>query len=349
MSSILKVGVIGVGFGQQAHVPAFRADPRCRIVAISAGSMERAESVANRLGIDRAYGDWRNLVSDPELDIVSIAVPPNVQVPVVIAAAQTGKAVFCEKPIATDASSAHEMLEAVSRAGVAHAVDFLFPEIEEWRQAKSELESGRLRRLLHAAVSWKVETRATRNRTESWKRRADLGGGTLHSFVSHTFYYLEWLLGPITAVEARLSPRDSNDDVRVYARLEHESGCETTISVATDACLGSGHRIEVYGDEGALLLENGSSDYGSGFRLAAGSRDMGRLLPVPVKSDGREGDGRIALVGRIVQRFVTAVLEGGEVTPNLSHGVRVQELIEAVRRSNSTGLPQDTRPECVPS
>jgi predicted dehydrogenase len=129
MSRSISVGVIGIGFGQQVHVPAFRSDPRCMVRAICASDSGRALKVAETLGIGQAYGDAQAMIADPKIDLISLAVPPARQPALIEAAARAGKHVFCEKPLAADANSAAGALQAVRRAGVRHAIDLLFPEI----------------------------------------------------------------------------------------------------------------------------------------------------------------------------------------------------------------------------
>ena len=87
MTGPVRVGIIGAGFGQQVHVPAFRADARCEVVAICARTLEHAARAAERLGIPQAYGDARQMLADGQVDGVSIAVPPVAQPDLVITAA----------------------------------------------------------------------------------------------------------------------------------------------------------------------------------------------------------------------------------------------------------------------
>ncbi|UBF28451.1 Gfo/Idh/MocA family oxidoreductase [Kovacikia minuta CCNUW1] len=105
MAGKIQVGVVGIGFGQQVHVPAFQLDDRCQVQAICASTVERATEVAQRLKVDRALGNWQELVADPTIAAISIATPPAIQTEVAIAALTQGKAVFCEKPLASFAGN----------------------------------------------------------------------------------------------------------------------------------------------------------------------------------------------------------------------------------------------------
>ncbi|MFZ3213761.1 MAG: Gfo/Idh/MocA family oxidoreductase, partial [Terriglobales bacterium] len=181
MREPLRVGIIGVGFGQQVHVPAFRAEPRCRVVAICARTLEHAARVAEQLGTAQAYGDARQMLASDQVDAVSIAVPPVVQPDLVVAAAEAGKHVFCEKPLAAEVPGAERALAAVQRSGVVHAMDFIFPEVPAWQQARSVLAAGTLGSLRQVAVSWRVESYALARGLDSWKMHCADGGGALNN------------------------------------------------------------------------------------------------------------------------------------------------------------------------
>jgi hypothetical protein len=338
MREPIRVGIVGIGYGQHVHAPAFRADGRCEVVSVAASRPDRAREVADRLGISRASGDWRELVDDPGIDALTVAVPPALQAAIVTAAAAAGKHVFCEKPVAASVDEARAMLGAVERAGVAHAVDFLFPEIPAWKAAREVIRGGELGPLRSVALTWRVETFAYRMNRDSWKLRREDGGGTLNNFASHSLHDLEWLFGPIERVAARLGPPGAAGDARVDAWLDFAGGVPGSLSVAADAFLGSGHRLEVYGSRGTLVLENRTADHVSGFTLAVGTRDGGALAPVPVgEPEGPAGDGRVAATSAIVRRFVDAITTGRPASPGLEEGVRVQELIEAVREADRAG------------
>ncbi len=338
---ILAVGVIGIGFGQQVHVPAVRSDPRCRVEAICASTRERAARVAERLCIPNAYGDWRELVEDPRIDAVTIAAPPSVQPAMAVAALERGKAVFCEKPMAASLEAAQRAAGAAERAGVANMVDFEFPELAPWQRAKSMLEEGAIGGLRHVAVSWQVETYANRMGLDSWKTQGAEGGGTLNGFVAHSFSYLEWLLGPVARLWASLhgAPHDQRlGDTLDVLSMETASGVPVSLVASSQAFLGHGHRVELYGADGTLVLDNPTTDYVSGFRLLVGTRSSGRLEPVDSIDAAPEAcDGRVAPVAGLVRRFADWITEDVATVPSFKEGLRVQGLLEAAQRSHQSG------------
>jgi predicted dehydrogenase len=335
----IRVGVIGVGFGQHVHVPAFRSDDRALITAICASEEERARTVGARLGIPRAFGDWRLLVSDPEIDAVSISVPPALQADIAQAAAQAGKHIFAEKPLAMNAIEGRAMEVAARASGVVHAVDFEFREVPAWLKCKELVTAGALGRLRQIYLSWRVETRAYREATTGWKRDASLGGGTLNLFVSHLLDAVLWMFGPVARLNARLDP-PASAEARVDAWLNLVDGTPVSLSVAADAYHGSGHRIEIHGDEGTLVLENRSSDYIAGFTLALARRQENGFKSVAFTPTPADLDGRIAAVAGMVRRFLDAVEGQEEMRPNFADGLAVQMLSDGIRNAHRVGTWQ---------
>lgn len=337
---MIRVGVIGIGFGQQVHVPAFRTDGRCEVAVVAASSQDRAQAVATRLGIPKAANCWQDVVEDPEINAISIAVPPMLQPQIAVAALRNGKPVFCEKPMAGAATPAREMAEAARRAGLANMIDYEFPEVDQWQRAKALLAQGTIGGLRHIVISWHVEIYANRMNLDSWKTRAEDGGGILNSFASHIFFYLEWLAGPICRLWAGLSraPGDTRSGHTLATMsMELASGAMASVCVSTSAFLGSGHRLEFYGDEGTMRLENTTQDYINGFRLLLGTRSAGQFEPVDMRVEAAAADGRIVSVGRLVERFVDWIDHSTPAHPDFQDGCRVQALLEAARRSHESG------------
>jgi len=334
VSDVLNVGIIGLRFGVQMHLPAFRSDERCRVVGVAGRDRESAERVARDLGVPKSFTDWQDLVSDREVDAIGIAVPPLVQPVVIAEAARHGKHVFCEKPLAASLPEARRAVECAQAAQIAHGVDFIFPELAAWKKARHLLMDGAIGRTVHFSYSWRVETYASRTNALTWKSRPEAGGGVLGNILSHVLYNVEWLFGPINAIEGFVCSRDSRHGRAMDGVVEIESGIRGAISVCTDAFLGSGHVVEIFGENGTVVLRNAGVDYVAGFDVSVGTRASGTLSVVPTGPEVTSaGDGRVVPVSRLVRRFIDAILGGEPMTPNLSHGVRVQELLALIAES----------------
>jgi predicted dehydrogenase len=104
------------------------------------------------------------------------------------------------------------------------------------------------------------------------------------------------------------------------------------------AYLGSGHRLEFYGEDGTIVLENKTPDHARGFTLHHARRPATALQEVPVADEGQEfPDGRIAPVARLARRFLDAIENGGVMKPGILEAARVQMLLDAARFSKQIG------------
>ena len=342
---MIRLGIVGSNYGCAVLAPAFRLDPRCRIVALAGARAERTVELAKASNIATAHAGWRDLVAAKDVDALAIATPPKVQPEIAVAALAAGKPVFAEKPMAGDLAAAQAMLKAAGRRPT--MIDFGFIEVAAWRRARDLIDTGRIGRLRHVAVTWHVENAATRLRTRNWKTDLATGGGALGNFVSHSLHYVEWLFGPLAGLSGRLSglPDDPDFQTNVICAFAFASGASGSYSMSCAAFAGSGHRLEIHGDDGTLILDNPTTDYMRGFTLTLIDRKSN--APVPVAVDDDEGDsgqgGRIAPVSRLAKRFLDAVEQGGSAKPDFADGYRVQFLMGAVRRSSDSGRWVDVK------
>ena len=341
----VRVGVIGLRHGSQIHVAAFRNDCRSEVVALAGRDAAKTAAMARAIDVRESFGDWRELVAAPDIDAISIAVPPAIQPEIISEACQKGKHVFCEKPVGASVADAQRALQSAEAAGVAHGIDFIFPEIVAWQRTRTLLEEGAIGRPTHFAYSWRVETYASLTNANTWKNHPNEGGGVLGNFVSHVFFNLEWLFGSIQTMKGFVCSADGRAADGV---LEFINGVTGSVSVRTDAFLGSGHRLEIYGEEGTLVLHNRTTDYGAGFDVSLGTRSSGELAAVSTQdgvTQANQVDGRVAPTTRLVGRFLDAVCGRGTMTPNLVHGLRIQELVAVAGRGPGSFDVAPTEPK----
>jgi predicted dehydrogenase len=337
---MIAVGIVGCNYGRNVLLPAFRSDPRCQVVALAGSDGERTAALARAADVPRSFGGWPPLVEDPGVAAVAIAVPPSLQPAVARCALELGKAVFVEKPLAADLDGARAMVALARKSAKPAGIDFGFPELPAWQYAKGIIGREGLGRLRHVVVTWNTENQAVRLRLRSWKTDAANGGGVLANFVSHCFHYLEWFCGPITGLSGRLFRLPQSEaQVGVTLALAFASGAGGTLQMSCASFLGSGHRIEFYGEDGTLVLANPTADYFRGFTLMQGGRSDDRLQAVSVAGNADDpcADSRIAPVSRLVQRFLDACENGGAASPGFAEGYRVQCLIDAVARASASG------------
>jgi predicted dehydrogenase len=343
---MIGVGIVGCNYGRNVLLPAFRSDPRCEVVALAGTDQARTAELARAANVARGFAHWQALVEDDAVAAVAIAVPPDAQPAVARLALELGKPVFAEKPLAADLAGGRAMLAASQRSGRPTMIDFNFPELPAWRSAKALLDGGRIGRLRHVVVTWNVESGAIRARLQSWKTRPDGGGGLLGNFVSHCFHYLEWFCGGVSGLGGRLFLLpDGGTHGSIALALAFASGAGGSLQMSCASYLGSGHRIEFYGDDGTLVLANPTADYFRGFALMQARRGDDRLHAVAQAEAGGQAepgndacaDSRIPPVARLVHRFLDACENGGAASPGFAEGYRVQELIDAAWRAHSCG------------
>jgi predicted dehydrogenase len=338
--AMIGVGVVGCNYGRTVLIPAFRHDPRCEVIALAGADGARTAALARDMNVARAFGGWRELVEDRHVAAVAIAVPPDLQPTIAQRALELGKPVFLEKPLAVDLAGAQLILESARKSERPTVIDFNFPELTSWQRAKRLLDGGTIGRVQNVVATWNFENRATRLRLESWKTRSAGGGGLLGNFVSHCFHYLEWLCGPISGLSARIFALPGwNGDGSIALALAFASTAGGSLQVSCASFLGSGHRIELYGEDGTLVLSNPTADYFRGFELMLGRRTDDALKAVAVDNadDTQSVDSRIAPAKRLVRRFLDACESGSVPSPGVVEGYRVQCLIEAARCAHAGG------------
>ncbi|MGH7660879.1 MAG: Gfo/Idh/MocA family protein [Vulcanimicrobiaceae bacterium] len=336
----IRVGIVGCGFGCEVQIPALRRDGRVEVRAIAARQRSSAQAAGEKMGVPLAFEGWESLVASEEVDAVVIATVPSVQAKVARAALARGKPVLAEKPLAASLREAADMVQAAERAQLPAMIDFNFPELGAFSVARQILRRGEIGALRHVMVQWNVESRVNAGRFEHWKASRDEGGGTLFNFVSHSFYYLEWLAGRIVRLQAQLSkmPGDGRSgDAFTALSFEFEDGAAGSIAMAASSYCGLGHRIELYGDDGALILENLTSDYMRGFTLRQ-ARRPGKLESIEFPSDNDHGsDSRIAPTASLDRRFIDWIANGTAARPSFQDGLRVQTLLDFALASDREG------------
>ena len=134
-------------------IPGLRRSPRSEVLAIASREDRRANDVAARLGIPRAYGSYEAMLADPDIDAVYNPLPNHLHASWTIAAARAGKHVLCEKPLALTASDAQGMVDACRDGGVLLMEAFMYRQHPSWIAVRELVQSGRIGSL-RAVDSW---------------------------------------------------------------------------------------------------------------------------------------------------------------------------------------------------
>lgn len=145
MDGTVRVCVIGAGRAGMIHARNFNGVvPGARLVAICDPCEENLASATDELVVEKAYSDYRDVMSDPDIDAVVIVTPTGLHCEIVLAAAEAGKHVFCEKPMATSAEECDLMISACEKAGVKLQLGFMRRFDKGFRRAKDHIDSGQI-------------------------------------------------------------------------------------------------------------------------------------------------------------------------------------------------------------
>lgn len=237
----MRFGVLGTGHWARAvHAAALAGHPSAELVGVWGRDLAKAKAVGAEFDV-AGYADLDALLGD--VDAVAIALPPDVQAPLAVRAAEAGKHLLLEKPIALDVAAADRVVSAVTAAGVASVVFFTF----RFQAATSTwLEQAARTRLLGGAGTWIDSLVGTPFGGSPWRQEH----GALWDIGPHALSVLMPALGPVVSVQAGAGQRDI-----VHLVLTHSSGVASTVTLShTVAPLAAGMEFFVHGDAGRLVL-----------------------------------------------------------------------------------------------
>lgn len=329
---MLRVGIVGSGFGLYGLLPAFNLIEDCEVVSICGVKTERLLNYCKSIGLTKIYTDWEEMLKNERLNAIAIAVPPNIQFQIAKVSIGKGIDVFAEKPLAANLSQAKELFYLAKRKKITHAVDFIFPEIDVWQRAKQLLDDKALGELKHISVNWDFLSFDIKNKISSWKTDIDEGGGALSFYFSHSLYYLEYYVGEISYIKSKFfySKESINKgEVGVYLLLKFKNGVDGSAHLSCNSRNLNRHRLIFKCEKGEIILENRGS-FIDNFTLTIREGDKKEVLKSNDRTVSNE-DERVKIVRKLASRFVEACARDEQVIPSFREGLRVQELIEKIR------------------
>jgi predicted dehydrogenase len=260
----------------KAHALAYRAMPNAfpnsvkpRLVAVADVSEVGAQQAARQFGFERATCDWKTLLDDPAVEVISITTPCSLHREMALAAIAAGKHVHCEKPVAPSATDAQEMMKAAEAANVVTQVGYNYIKNPVLKLARDMIAARELGEITSFRGVHAEDYMADPEIPYSWRVDPQNGAGALAEIGNHIVGMSRFLLGPIVHVNAQLetvnktrpvapgSPERREVKVDDIARLmvTFERGCSGSIE-ANWAATGRKMQLEfeVYGTKGALLF-----------------------------------------------------------------------------------------------
>jgi predicted dehydrogenase len=255
----VNIGVLGYGFVQSTfHLPCYKEIAEANVVAVGGRRKDASKKVAEKFGIKKTYSGedfLAELCSDPDVDVVDVGLPNFLHRVASEIAAENGKHVICEKPLARSADEAKSMLDAVERHGVigCYAENQLF--IPQITRAKEMIEAGAV-----GKVFWIRSREAHFGPHSAWFWNPELaGGGVLMDMGCHSVEVARYLIGkrPVEAYAwgaTLVHETKAEDNSLALVKYEQEELGQSENSWAAHG--GLDLRFEIYGSDGAIFIDN---------------------------------------------------------------------------------------------
>jgi predicted dehydrogenase len=376
MTQEIGVGLVGYKFMGRAHSNAYRQVAaffpevalRPALRAICGRDEAAAAAAAAQFGWQSTETDWRRLVARDDIDLVDISTPGDTHAPIAIAAAEAGKHILCEKPLANTLAEARQMAEAAARAGVVNMVMFNYRRVPAVQLARRLVESGRLGTIYHWRAVYLQDWIMDPNFPLVWRLQKDVAGsGALGDLGAHIVDLARFLVGEIAEVTGlthtfiKQRPLEASSDSSLGAKAGAGVG-EVTVDDAAlflarfqSGALGSfevtrfakgrlnGNNFEINGSKGSLrfnlerlnelevLLEDDQADV-AGWRTV--NVTSGAHHPY-VANWWPAGHiiGYEHTFTHAVLDLLNGIAAGASPAPTFDDGVRCQAVLEAVERS----------------
>jgi predicted dehydrogenase len=356
MPSPVRVVILGNSFARRIQLPALELAGGNVVVGIAGHDEQKAAETAAEWSIPHSTGDWRALL-DLEPDLVLVSTPVDLHAPMVRAALEVGANVLCEKPFALDVPEAEELAQLARASGKLALIDHQLRWNPLRRKLREIVQEGFVGAPYHARMDIVVDNPAFLDRPFGWWFQAERGGGVLGALGSHILDGLQWMLGPVESVRARLKTfvaertdqegrrRKVTADDFAELWLTLENGMEVSVTTSVSLPGASRFLIEVCGSDGTLRLDL-EDDLIGGAHGAA-------MEPLEA-STGSLGDGAPELVAAgpfavhapAFLRDVIGAVSRGESelsgAASFDDGVACMRVMEAARRSARGG----TRVSC---
>src|SRR5437763_10289329 len=212
MTKPLNVGITGDGFMGRAHSNAyakvnhfFDLPYRPVLKAACARDAQKVKAFADKWGYESTETDWRKLIERKDIDAIDVCTPNNTHAEIALAAAQAGKMILCEKPLAMNGAEGRKMVEAVEKAGVPNMVWYNYRRVPAVTLARQLIDEGKLGRIFHYRAKflqdWTINPELPQGGTALWRLDvAAAGSGVTGDLLAHCLDTALWQNGPIGTV-----------------------------------------------------------------------------------------------------------------------------------------------------
>jgi predicted dehydrogenase len=347
----LSVGLIGCGFIGRFHSVAIRALIQRGVIdakyaAVCDVEPERAQSFAEVTGASLVTSDWRELVDSPDVNVVYVCVPTAWHKEIVVSAAERGKHVFCEKPLATNLADVEEMVAAVARAGVKTGVGLVLrhsPILTVLKSLTSDPALGRLMTIIFRDDQFFPIQGHYRS---EWRKDRDVAGsGTLLEHSIHDVDILRWFAGEVRSVRGTVRNFAGHEGVEdlAVASFEFENGAHAQLVSVWHNVVGrpSSRRLELFFENGYFEIDN---DFSGAIRFQRRDEAPEVLSEERVRERYLEAVGlESATFGDLLRYsfedyfFLSSVGSGREPFPDFAVALEAHRLVDAIYRSAAGG------------
>jgi D-xylose 1-dehydrogenase (NADP+, D-xylono-1,5-lactone-forming) len=247
----LRFGVLGCAkIAVRAVIPGIQSSESCEVVAIASRDQAKANETAAELNIPKAYGSYEELLADDQIDAVYIPLPNHLHKEWTIRAAEAGKHVLCEKPIALNANEASEMVEACNKAGVKLAEAFMYRHHPRYEQIKAIIDSGEIGTIrgIHGTFTFNNAKDVTNVRYKRY-----MGGGSIYDVGCYPLSAARLILESepeAVTVQAFFSPEHDYVDMFASGLVEFPGNIPLTFDCGMWAAFRN--TLEIVGTEGRI-------------------------------------------------------------------------------------------------
>jgi len=279
----IKWGVIGTGFiSDCCTVPGMKMAENCELYAVASRSLEKAEAFKEKHGFEKAYGSYEELLADPQLEAVYIALPNTMHKEWSIKAAEAKKHILCEKPLAPTARECEEMIAAANANGVVLMEAFAYLHSPVVSAVKAEVDSGILGDILYMESCFLTSDYDISN----IRMRRETFGGCTYDLGCYNTSQILWMLGQEPEkVQAVADFSDEHIDVFTTALLSFKNGvraqmnCGMTLATDADKRV---DRFQIHGTKGFLKSEIRFNMEGEGtYMVCAGDKCETKTVSMP--------------------------------------------------------------------
>ena len=273
----IGVGMLGYSFMGKAHSNALRKIPYMvdplpavpALISICGRNEAAVRDAAARYGFQRYCTDWRDLIQDDAIQLFDNGGPNNTHAEPCIAAAEAGKHIICEKPLARTAQEAKSMLDAVNKAGVKHACAYNYRFVPALRLAREMIERGELGQIYHFRAVYLQEWIMDPQFPMVWRLKKDIAGsGALGDLGAHIIDLARFLVGEPTAIsgltQTFIKERPTDDggrdtvdvDDAFVSLVQFANGAIGTLEASRYGNGRKNHqRIEINGSKGSIVFD----------------------------------------------------------------------------------------------